>query len=77
MNTIEDLRIAKHQLYEAIRNIQNFATTNYDQSMIENVREYPKFEFYITLCEDYFDVCQELEHMEYIKEEKDKGEGCP
>jgi hypothetical protein len=45
--------------------------------MIENVREYPKFEFYITLCEDYFDVCQELEHMEYIQEEKDKGEGCP
>jgi hypothetical protein len=77
MNTIEDLRIAKHQLYEAIRNIQNFATTNYDQSMIENVREYPKFEFYITLCEDYFDVCQELEYMEHNQAEKDKGEGHP
>jgi hypothetical protein len=77
MNTIEDLQIAKNQLYEAIKNIQNFATTNHNQLMIENVREYPKFEFYITLCEDYFDVCQELEYMEHIQAEKDKDEGYP
>ena len=75
MNTINDLKIAKAQLYEAIKNIQNFATTNYSESMIKNVREHDKFEMYVELCEDYFHVSQELEDLEYIERAKSEAQG--